>query len=143
METADGSFSVQQPCPPDVAYCLKVSSRSPDTEAPTTMETLSAVGRALVGAKPGAAKLKKPKLPDHPPKASFKRLRKLWDKGVDIAPGLSVPSTFDANTWTEVRSGSHYKDQRLLKATLRITHYSLQVLTHATTQTTIDSYSWG
>lgn len=105
MQTADGSFSfaaAQAPCPPGVAYCIRVSSRSPDIETPSLPDTLAAVGRALVGAKPAAARMKKPRLPDKPPAASLQRLRKLWDRGVDIAPGLSVPSTFDAPTWAEV-----------------------------------------
>lgn len=103
MQTADGSFSAQQPCPPGVTYCIRVSSRSADIETPTLSDTLAAIGRALVGAKPAAARIKKPRLPDKPPAAAAQRQRKLWERGVDIAPGLSVPSAFDTPAWTEVR----------------------------------------
>jgi hypothetical protein len=103
METADGSLTVEQPCPPGVTYCLRISSRSLDVPRPTIRETVSAIARALAGAQPAAASMPKPRLPDRPPKLDPGRLEAMNAAGFDIAPGLSVPSTFDSATWTEVR----------------------------------------
>jgi hypothetical protein len=103
-ETADGSLSAQQPCPPGTGYCLRVASRSQDVPRPTLPDTLSAIARSLGGGNPAAAAVAKPPLPDAAPKPSAARMQQLRDLGVDIAPGLAVSTQFlDASAWTEVR----------------------------------------
>ncbi|GBF87628.1 hypothetical protein Rsub_00339 [Raphidocelis subcapitata] len=102
METADGSLSVDQPCPPGVGYCLRISSRSPDLPKATIAETVTAVARALAGAQPSSAGMAKPRLPKLPPKVPASRIKFLSENGFDIAPGLSIPTHFDSATWTEL-----------------------------------------
>ncbi|KAI8471884.1 MAG: hypothetical protein J3K34DRAFT_458129 [Monoraphidium minutum] len=104
METADGSLSAQQPCPPGTGYCLRVGSRSPDVPRPTLGDTFAAVARSLGGGAPSAAAVAKPALPDAAgAKATAGRMGQLLQRGLDIAPGLVMPTPFlDANAWTEL-----------------------------------------
>lgn len=104
METADGSLSAQQPCPPGTGYCLRVASRSPDVPRPTLPDTLSSIARSMAGAPPSAAAVAKPALPDAPPRPAAGRISQLLAAGVDIAPGLAIATPFlDGTAWTEVR----------------------------------------
>lgn len=105
-DTADGSLSIDQPCPPGVEYCVKISSRAPDARRVSVADTVSAIARALAGLPAAAARIVKPSLPERPPKISPWRLAAMRAAGLDIAPGLSVSSSvFDASTWTEVGIG--------------------------------------
>lgn len=107
QETADGSLSAKQPCPPGVDYCLRIASRWPDLPRPTMPETFAAIARALSGRASSAAAMTKPELPELGAalKADKARVEAVKAAGVDIAPGLAIKrdGKWDAATWTEVR----------------------------------------
>ena len=104
-DTADGSLSIDQPCPPGVEYCVRIASRAPGTRPQTMGDLIGAIARALAGLPAAAARMVKPILPDSPPQIAPWRLAAMRAAGLDIAPGLSVSnSVFDTSTWTEVRA---------------------------------------
>ncbi len=102
METADGSISTDQPCPPGVSYCLRIASRSPEMARTSLSDIVTSIFRALQGATPAAARVRKPRLPDAAPALSAGKAAALKGAGLDIAPGLSVSNVFDGTTWTEL-----------------------------------------
>jgi len=104
METADGSLSTQQPCPPGTQYCIRVASRWQDLPRPTASENINAIWRSLSGATTRAGSLFKAKLPETIARPAPETVEAMKQRGVDIAPGLSVKrdEAWDAQTWTEV-----------------------------------------
>lgn len=108
----DGSITQRQPCPPGVAYCVRISSTPPDMlaeiRAASRGNTLGAairqIQRAVRGERTAAANVTKPPLPaaaDARPDAA--RLAVLRNASVDIAPGLSIQKLpFSAQLWDEM-----------------------------------------
>jgi len=108
----DGSITQRQPCPPGVAYCVRISSTPPDMlaeiRAASRGNTLGAairqIQRAVRGERTAAANVTKPPLPaiaDARPDAA--RLAVLRNASVDIVPGLSIQKLpFSAQLWDEM-----------------------------------------
>lgn len=107
-DTADGSISTRQLCPQGTGYCLRIASRPVEVPKPTMSETLSAIARSLAGSDLGALGFgggEKLPLPQLPGKAVPEKFKALQERGLDIAPTLSLPGSdvFDGPTWTQVR----------------------------------------
>lgn len=106
----DGGISNNEPCPPGVEYCVKVSSRPPDVPflAPgqSPAQGVSVIYRYILRALSGrplmAANVTKPALPNAPAEITPARAAAMRKAGLDIAPGLATPNPFSSEAWSEL-----------------------------------------
>jgi hypothetical protein len=109
MEAFDGGYSLQQPCPPDVQYCIRVSSKNPAWPQSRGIGSfLSLLGR-LGGNSGGSssssteAAINYPTIqstgPDGKPDPQLLQLA--VSNNVDIAPGVYSKMPFSQTQWSD------------------------------------------
>jgi hypothetical protein len=113
MEAFDGGYSLQQPCPPDVKYCIRVSSKNPSWPQNRGIGSfLSLLGR-LGGSSSSSSSSSSstvseaassyPTIQSTGPdgEANPQLLQLAASNNVDIAPGVFSKMPFSQSQWSD------------------------------------------
>jgi hypothetical protein len=109
MEAFDGGYSLQQPCPPGVQYCIRVSSKNPSWPQNRGMGSfLSLLGRLGGGGSSSSSTVTEaassfPAIQSTGPggKPDPQLLQLAASNNVDIAPGVFSKMPFSQNQWSD------------------------------------------